>query len=245
MKSVMHFCSILLLGVLGIVSLNAHAVEDAQVQAITLKLKTIAPQLSVVSVDESPLPEIYQVVLSSGEQLFITADAEHFVVGDLYQASEDGLVNLSEQMRNDSRREQIAAIDDKDKIIFKPEQTKAIVTVFTDVDCTYCQRLHSQIDDYMAEGIEIQYLAYPRAGIGSDSYDKIVTAWCSDDRQAALTQLKSGTSLPAKTCDNPVASEFLLGGKVGGTGTPALVTAAGKLIPGYVPPAQLANYLGL
>jgi len=245
MKYLSVRCSALMLGILSMASLNVHAVDEAQVQAITLKLNSIEPQLSVLSVDESPLPDIYQVVLSSGEQLFVTADAQHFVVGDLYEAGENGLVNISEEMRNDSRREMIADLDDKDKIIFKPETTKAIVTVFTDVDCSYCRKLHSQMDEYLALGIEVQYLAYPRAGIGSDSYDKIVTAWCSDDRQAALTKLKSGDTLSAITCDNPVASEFLLGNKVGVTGTPAIVTAAGELVPGYVPPAQLANYLGL
>ena len=220
-------------------------VDSEVVAAITLKVHTLAPQLQINSITPSKLGGLYQVVLSSGEHLFITPDAQYFVVGDLFQAEDEGLVNLSEQMRKEKRHELIAAVKDEDKIIFKPEHTKAVVTVFTDVDCGYCQKLHSQIDQYLALGIEVQYLAYPRAGIGSSSYDKIVTAWCSDDRQAALTRLKAGEQLPAKTCDNPVASEFQMGNEVGVTGTPSIVLASGELVPGYIPPLQLANVLGL
>ena len=93
--------------------------------------------------------------------------------------------------------------------------------------------------------MEVRYLAYPRAGIGSESYDRIVAAWCSEDRNAAITRLKSGDDIPMKSCANPVAQHYELGRQVGVTGTPAIVTEDGRLLPGFMPAEQLAKSIGI
>jgi thiol:disulfide interchange protein DsbC len=132
-------------------------------------------------------------------------------------------------------------------IVFSPKgQVKASVTVFTDVDCGYCQKLHEEVPALNAKGIEVRYLAYPRAGIGSPSYNKIVSAWCANDQQDALTKLKRRQPIPTNICaGNPVAAQFALGGKMGVRGTPALVLESGRLLPGYMPADRLAAELGV
>ena len=131
-------------------------------------------------------------------------------------------------------------------IVFAPKQSKAHVYVFTDVDCYYCQKLHQEVPALEALGIEVRYLAYPRAGIGSDSYQKIASAWCADDPQDSLTILKAGGDIPSNVCeDNPIAQQFALGSDLGVKGTPALITEAGVLLPGYMPADKLARALGL
>ena len=137
------------------------------------------------------------------------------------------------------RQEMMAEIDTSRQIVFAPEEPAYELTVFTDIDCGYCRKLHDQVAEYNEEGISIRYMAYPRAGIGSRSYEKAVTVWCADDPQAAMTSAKAGEEMVPIQCDNPVAEQYQLGQAMGVSGTPALLTSDGQLIPGYVPPAQL------
>jgi thiol:disulfide interchange protein DsbC len=132
-------------------------------------------------------------------------------------------------------------------IVFKPKGTpKAVVSIFTDFDCGYCQKLHQEVPQLNAMGIEVRYLAYPREGIGSETYQKLVTAWCAKDRQGTLTRYKNRETVPISTCaNNPVAAQFAIGERMGVTGTPALITSKGELIPGYMPAADLAQKLGV
>jgi thiol:disulfide interchange protein DsbC len=128
-------------------------------------------------------------------------------------------------------------------VIFAPEEYDHTITVFTDIDCGYCRKLHNEIDAFMAEGIRVRYLFYPRAGLGSPSYQKAVSVWCADDRKQALTDAKAGEPLPEKSCENPVADHMALGEAMGVTGTPAILLENGQLVPGYVPAKRMAAIL--
>jgi len=124
-------------------------------------------------------------------------------------------------------------------------ERKAVIEVFTDVDCPYCRKLHQEVPKLNQMGVEVRYLAYPRAGVGSPGYDKLVTAWCSTDRRDAITRLKRGEQLPKKTCKNPVAQEYELGHAVGLEGTPAIVLEDGRMLPGYMSATELSQVLGI
>jgi thiol:disulfide interchange protein DsbC len=127
-------------------------------------------------------------------------------------------------------------------VVFSPkEPAKAHITVFTDTDCGYCQKLHSEVPELNRRGIEVRYVAFPRQGIGSHGYNSLVSVWCSKDRKAAMNKAKSREELPAATCDNPVAKQFELGQLIGVNGTPAIVLGNGQMIPGYQPAPQLAK----
>ena len=128
-------------------------------------------------------------------------------------------------------------------IVFGSGKEKHVIDVFTDIDCGYCRKLHSQIDQYNKEGIEVRYMSYPRAGVNSESGRKAISVWCADDRKKAISEAKQGNPVEEKTCDNPVAEQFALGRVVGVSGTPALVLENGELIPGYVPPKRLRQLL--
>ncbi len=122
---------------------------------------------------------------------------------------------------------------------------KASITVFTDVDCGFCRKLHLEVPQMNKMGVEVRYLGYPRAGVGSEGYDKLVTAWCSSDRQDAITRMKRGEELPPKTCDNPVAREYQFGHLAGLKGTPGIVLEDGRMLPGYVSAQDLGKELGI
>ncbi len=173
---------------------------------------------------------------------YISADGRYLLQGDLIDLELQ--TNLSEEARNQSRIEMMSAVPRESMIIFSPEEVRFSVTVFTDIDCTYCRRLHSQISEYLAQGIEVKYLLYPRSGPASDSWVKAEQVWCADDRNEALTLAKLDKPFETHSCDSSVVSQqYAMGQDVGLRGTPAIVLEDGSLISGYLPAIQLAEAL--
>ena len=218
----------------------ADGVSDDDFQALEAKIRAMAPNASTIAISESPIEGVLQVQLAN-EIYYATADAKYLIAGRIIDL--DTRINLTDQAMAGVRRDLITDLDVSQQISFAPESPVHELMVFTDIDCGYCRKLHSQIDEYMAEGIAIHYLAFPRAGVGSHSYEKFVSVWCSDDQQAALTDAKAGNEPEPVQCDNPITEQYDLGRAIGVSGTPALVTADGTLIPGYMPPEQLKQRL--
>jgi thiol:disulfide interchange protein DsbC len=227
----------------------AHAAEPAGSDDgahLMATLKALRPDIPIEAVSLSPLPGIYELKLAGGTVFYGTEDGKYLFAGDLYELGETDLVNLSDIGRSSDRRDLMAAVAVDDMVVFPANgETKAFISVFTDVDCGYCRKLHLEVPALNELGIEVRYLAYPRAGIGSPSYVKIVSAWCADDRNGAITELKAGNEIPQQSCENPVAAQFNLGQEVGVTGTPAIVLEDGRLLPGFAPAADLAATIGL
>ena len=204
------------------------------------KLQQLRPGIPIEAVVAIDIPGMYAIELSGGTTLYGTADGQHFFSGDLF-AVQDDLVNLSEQRRDKKRRQLMAQQSLEDMIVFPAVgEPRGYIQVFTDVDCGYCRKLHNEMAQINELGIEVRYLAYPRAGVDSDTHDKMVSAWCAKDRQSAITQLKAGASVPTKTCQNAISDHYGLGQQLGIGGTPAIVLADGRLLPGYLPAERLA-----
>ncbi len=231
----------------GAAAASAQVPEGAEEAMIREKLTLARPDLAILNVRPSVAGGLYEVQLQSGPMLYVTADGDFFVLGDLFSVGIDGIVNLAEQQRDIERKALLAAVDPKQMIIFPATgETRATIHVFTDVDCFYCQKLHREVPSMNQAGIEVRYLAYPREGIGGESYRKIASAWCAQDRQQALTKLKNREVVPDNVCPgNPVAEQFMLGQQVGVRGTPALVLESGEMVPGYLSKDDLLNRLGL
>lgn len=237
----------LVIGQLLAFSVPASAAVDQQVvDTITSKLETARQGMKVQSIEPSKIKGIYSVKVTDGPQLYVDETGSFFVTGDLYQITPRGFINLAEQSRDSERVQLMATLDVKDMIVFPAKDKKATITVYTDVDCFYCQKLHKEVPAMNELGIEVRYLAYPRAGIGSESYKKIASAWCADNPNEAMTKLKNKQNIPVNVCaNNPVAEQFGLGKKMGVTGTPAMVMENGRLLPGYMPADRLAKTLGI
>lgn len=216
-------------------------------RAISRALTSVHPEWKVIAVRPSAVSGLYEVELQAGMLLYATADGRYVVDGDLYEIASGTLVSLTEQVRQKQRADRLAAVKREDMIIFSPpppQATKAVLYVFTDVDCGYCQKFHQEVLQLNSMGIEVRYLAWPRSGFDSDTYRKMATIWCAKDRQTMLTRFKNRESVPIDVCENnPVADQFLLGQELGIRGTPALVFANGALQPGYIPAARLVPML--
>ena len=211
------------------------------------KLLDSRPDFPILNLKQSLIPGYFEIVVKGGTTLYMSQDANHFFAGDLYFIEPDGFENATEKARTDIRRDLLQSLDESKMVVFapQPELTKATITVFTDIDCGYCRKLHREVPELNRLGIAVRYLAYPRAGIGSESYNKAVSAWCSDNPQIALTQAKAGKEIEKKTCANPVAAQYAMGSDFGVTGTPAVIYEDGTLQAGYLPAAELARRLGI
>ncbi len=207
--------SILALILLSGLAMNSHAAED--LSALRDVLGRIIPGEQPDAVRATPIAGLYEVVYGT-DLFYISADGRYVLQGDLVDLQTR--TNLSEEKRSEGRRRIMDGIDPASAIIFRPEKVRYVVNVFTDIDCPYCRKMHSEIDAYLAQGIEIRYLAYPRTGINTESYYKAVSVWCSNDRKAALTFAKSGGKMERKTCKNPVQDHMAKAGQIGLTGTP-------------------------
>lgn len=210
------------------------------------QLQFLPPDLPVQSMAGTPLEGIFAVELTNGQVLYAAAEGRYLFAGDLYQVGDDDVVNLTEQRRSKKRLALLDGVAEQDMLIFAAHgRRKAQVSIFTDVDCGYCRQLHREMAEINALGIEVRYLAFPRAGLGSDAYRKIVSAWCAENPNQALTDLKMGRDIPERSCQNPVADQYQLAAQLGVTGTPAIITEEGLLLPGYMPADRLAQALGL
>jgi thiol:disulfide interchange protein DsbC len=222
------------------VSAFAAAAEENADGIIEEKIRMLAPNAKIIAISETPIDGILQVQINS-DIVYVTADGEYLLQGQIMEI--DSRTNITDQAKSGIRVGLLAGLKEDEQITFSPENPKYDLLVFTDIDCGYCRKLHNQMTEYNEEGIAIHYLAFPRAGVGSNSYDKFVSVWCSADQQSAMTLAKNGSDPEPQKCPNPIADQYELGRELGVTGTPALVTADGTLIPGYMPPAQLRQRL--
>ena len=237
MKGTFKYAITIVAGILTLGIMPAIALaQDDPLSEIEKKIRKLVPGASSIAISETPLNDLYQVQVGN-EIYYATADAKYLIIGRIIDM--DTRVNITDQAKSSIRKNLLVGLDASEQIKFSPAEPEYELLVFTDIDCGYCRKLHNQIDDYMAEGIAINYVAFPRAGLNSHSFEKFVSVWCADDQQAALTLAKNGDEPVPLQCDNPVGEQYELGRSLGVTGTPALVTNDGTLIPGYVPPAQL------
>lgn len=203
----------------------------------------IKEDIDKVIITPAAINGLYEVAIGS-EVLYVSVDGQHLIVnGDLIETKTRE--NLTDNKRGDFRKKTLATLNESEMVVFAPKEGEAkyTVNVFTDVDCGYCKKFHQGIDKLTAGGVKVRYLAFPRAGAGSKTYDKMVSVWCAEDRQKAITDAKADRTVPELKCDNPVQKEYELGQNIGVSGTPALLLSDGKLIPGYVPPEQLIAFL--
>jgi thiol:disulfide interchange protein DsbC len=213
---------------------------DSNRAAIEKSLQSISPDFKVDEIAPSPIEGISEVLV--GPRLFyVTNDGKYLLQGSLIDIKTR--TDISEERRKSSRLKAVNAMSDDDMIVFAAKKPRHTITVFTDIDCGYCRKLHNEIEQFNANGITVRYLMYPRSGVNTPSYYKAVSVWCEDDRNAALTDSKAGKTLPRAECDNPVKAHMELGELLGVTGTPAIVLDDGELLPGYVPAVKLARAL--
>lgn len=207
-------------------------------------LSVLPPDSKIESIEESVIEGLYKVYFGDLQPLYVSSDGGYFIYGDLYQIDNGSVKNLSLLDANGRRKEILNAISRNELIKFKAGSEKHSIYVFTDVDCGYCKKFHSQIDEYNSIGISVNYAAFPRSGINGSTYQKMVSVWCSDNKKDALSSIKKGSEIDPIFCtDQPISRHYNLGQVLGVTGTPAIFMENGSQIKGYIPPEELLERL--
>ncbi len=207
-------------------------------------VRSLNPQVEVDRVAAAPMPGFREAIVA-GQVVYVSDDGRYLFLpgsgGALFDVA--AKKNLSEDAMAAVRKDLIGTIPTSERIVFSPAKPKYTVTVFTDVECGYCRKLHSEIAEYNRQGIAIEYLAFPRMGLGSDDYRKMVAVWCAPDRRKALTDAKNDRGPAKADCKSSVNQQYDVGQRVGLTGTPMILTREGVQLGGYIPPAALREAL--
>jgi thiol:disulfide interchange protein DsbC len=214
-------------------------------EARTLEaIRRLNPRVHAERVGPAPMAGFQQAVVA-GQVVYVSNDGRYLFLagsgGALFDV--DSQQNLTESALAAMRKDLLKTIPVSERIVFSPPNPKYTVTVFTDVECGYCRKFHSEIAEYNRQGIAVQYMAFPRMGIGSEDYDKMVSVWCAPDRRKALTDAKNDHAVQSRTCKTTVNAQYDVGQRAGLTGTPMIIAPDGTQVGGYVPPAQLRAVL--
>lgn len=237
MKILKAFAILAAGAIVGALAMSASGDEQDDIGRILEEF----PELSADAIGPSPMDGIYEITLGS-RLAYVSADAKYLIQGDLYDVKTEE--NLTENRRMVSRLRSLDKVSESSMIVFEPEETLHTITVFTDIDCGYCRKLHREMDGYNEQGIKVRYLFFPRSGPQTASWFKAEEVWCADNRNTALTTAKAGGTVESEDCGaTPVAEHYQLGRTFGIQGTPAIVADTGELIPGYVSADELVKYL--
>ena len=199
--------------------------------------------LQVSEVIPSDIDGLVEVHTNSGV-LFATPDASQFIAGKLYGLDNNGqYVDVLAKRQAPINVKKIAQYRG-DMIEYKAPHEKYAVTVFTDITCGYCAKLHSQMKEYNDAGITVRYLAFPRQGPQGQVATQMAAIWCSKDPAESMNIAKSEHKLPPKpdnlqVCEKKVAEHYELGRELGVNGTPSIFLPNGEMVGGYLPPQQL------
>jgi thiol:disulfide interchange protein DsbC len=206
-------------------------------------LRGLDPRIQVDYVGPAPVPG-FREVIAGGQVVYVSDDGKYLLQGSLLDVARRK--DMTEAAMAKVRVEVLKGIPMGDRIVFAPAGTpKHRVVVLTDIECGYCRKFHSEVNEHLKRGIQVEYLAFPRAGLGSADYRKMVSVWCADDRKKALTDAKNDRPVPNKTCKTPVDMEYRAGQRMGLTGTPMILTEDGQMLGGYLPPDALEQRLQL
>lgn len=223
-------------------------VLDEDVERITSLLKSADSNLNFTEISESPVDGFLSVQIDNGPLLTVSRAGDYLFSGDVFKITPTGFKNVADEKRLALRKAYFQGnTSSSGAIVFSPDvETRAIINVFTDITCGFCRKLHQEVPDLLAAGVEVRYFGYPRQGLGTDSEALLKTAFCSDNQGKALTDLKAMKDLPKISCNtHPVATHFQLGNDFGVRGTPAIIFSDGTMLPGYRPAAELIKQLGL
>jgi len=213
---------------------------ESNTQVFIKNMQKRFANIDTSKVKPAPVAGLYEVIIGA-KVYYFSEDARYMLEAEIVDMNTRR--NITRPVQYKARLDALAAIGEENMITFAPKDPKYVVTAFTDIDCGYCRKMHSQIEEYNKLGIAIRYLFFPRAGLNSESYKKAVSVWCSANRKQAFSDAKAGKAIEEKTCKNPIKEHMALVKQMEMTGTPALLFANGQMILSYIPPAELLKIL--
>lgn len=206
----------------------------AQSDGIEEKIRKILPPNSeILSISDSAMPGV-KIIDLGRQTVFAYESGNYLLIGEAFDI--ENQMSLLDDIKSKKMKDILSSIKEKELIMMGDTGSERYVSVWTDVDCGYCRKLHFETVPKLIEaGVQIRYILWPRSGTNNESYDKAVSVYCAEDQVAAITDAKAGKDIPVKDCDNPVARFYQYGLNAGVRGTPTIVLDNDIIIPGYVP----------
>lgn len=230
-----------------LIQFTPPAKSSEETTSLTTYLRKTIPGTDIGTPEKTTIPEVFQIKLGN-TYAYLSKDGRYLLTGELIDLKTQK--NLTREQKAKDTANLMADYPEKSKIVFPAEgEEKSSITVFTDVSCPYCRKLHSEVPALQKAGVTVKYIAFPRSGLQGDAYQTMKSVWCASDRQKALGIAKgkhTGT-VEKKDCGagKAVDAGYKLGKRIGITGTPAIILKNGALIEGYIPQKQLLVRLGL
>ena len=212
----------------------SYEVDDAE-KAFTEKYPNLKIE-SIKKVDSS----FFEIIIKD-QILYLTADLKHLLAGNIIDLKTGN--NLTEARVKKHRSSVLKNILDADTIIYKPKETSHVITVFTDISCPYCKKLHNEIDKLLENNIEVRYVLFSRNGKNDVAYRDMVSIWCSTNKKELIEKAFNDDFLSSKNCENPLDKNYQLGYELRVNGTPMIFTEDGAVIPGYLPYKRIIEIL--
>ncbi|MFT6218527.1 MAG: thiol:disulfide interchange protein DsbC [Cycloclasticus pugetii] len=209
--------------------------------SVVTGLSKVIPNITENHVSKTPIEGLYQVLIGA-RVVYASEDGRYILQGEMVDLV--SRENMTDSALKTARQSEMAKIDEKKMIVFPAKNEKHVITIFSDIDCGYCRKLHAEINDYTDAGMTVRYMFFPRSGPNTESYHKAVSVWCAKDRNKALTDAKLNNKVVDKTCENPVDEHMRIAQVFGVTGTPAIIADDGTMVPGFVPANDLIQHLG-
>ncbi|MDH5612589.1 MAG: DsbC family protein [Gammaproteobacteria bacterium] len=209
---------------------------DSGIDTLKKALAKNLPKIEINQISESPIPGLYEVIVGA-QVIYMDKSARYMLDGDLVDLSTRE--NHTENAKSSIRLAAINELGEANMLVYTPKQVEHTITVVTDIDCPYCRRLHSEMDEYMKNNVKVRYIFMPLKG--QSDFDTTVSVWCAKDRNNALDLAKAGTEIEALKCDSPIQDHLALAKQIGVRGTPAIIMETGEMLPGYVPAAKLVQ----
>ena len=205
--------------------------------------KTISDAYPTVDIkDIKKIDNNFHEIIINNQIYYATNDGKYLIIGNVIDLQTKESITENTKMKQ--RLSIINSIEKENLVIYKPEQTKHVLTVFTDTSCPYCQKLHNEVPRLLENGIEVRYILFSRNGDGVEAYKQLASAWCSKNKEEAVESLFEGDILDdVDICENPLNKNSEYASLLSVEGTPTIFLEDGRVIPGYQNSEKIITFI--
>ncbi len=221
----------------GVLAQDSAKLEQIK-KAVQAKLPPKAGDVD--SVTKTPYLGLYEV--NAGGDIFYTDEnVTYLFLGEVIEAKT--LQNLTEERRRKLNAIKWDTLPLNKAIKLVRGNGKRKIAVFSDPDCPFCKRFEKQM--LSVNDVTIYTFLLPIASLHPQAPEKSKDIWCAADRTKAWydLMLKDVAVPDAPDCETPINDIAQIGQKHRINGTPTLVFADGRVVPGAVPATEVEKYL--
>lgn len=234
----MHACLFVVLSLIVSVWANGVSADESVIRKnLTTRLPSLAP---IDEISKTPLANLWEVRM--GSEIIYTDDQGLFVI-------EGEIIDLQKQTNiTQSRIATLTAFDFltlplQDAVVWRQGTGARKMVIFADPNCGYCKNFERELSS--VQNITVYTFLIPI--LGGDSPERTTAIWCAKDRDVVWRNwmLNGIAPMPAaKNCDtSALERNIALALKHAVSGTPTVVFADNKRVPGIMTAAQVEQKL--